>query len=195
MENTTSKGPFDILISRLADEGKVGLTAAEALLAQAEKDPQKLASSADRIAKFMKHRDLNVRSAVARILGCIGSKVCLDALIECLRTEREEVLCTRCSYSCWSAEPLYFWIASGLSGSSKFFAEKTPASARALITVVCDSQISKKARAAAMKALSDFNFDDIGVDIPKKAIDIASEFAASDDPVVAEGGLSLLGKV
>lgn len=179
---------IDILMDRLEAGGSSAEKAASSLENQARRQGSAMDNYVPRLAKCLQSSDFGVRAAVASALGEIGTAKASNALLKALETASPSELQTECGYSCWSDEPLYYWLVSRLAKPQDKHVAKL------LVSIIASDNYPAPVRACAMGQLSyDLDLEDYGLSLPDNLMDVLEDFSASDDEDVSEGAIRLLG--
>lgn len=179
----------DILVRRLLAKDPIAEKAAEALQEQADCNGNQMAQYVPALVPYLTSSNFNVRAAISRALGGIGTEEAIEALQAAVLISSEKELATECGYSRWSEEPFYYWLLSGIAKRRK------TANAQALIDILASQRVSRIVKSGAMQQLAHFKKDDIGISLPHDFIDMLEEFASSEDEDIASGAIDMLGRV
>ena len=159
------------------------------MIDQSRRHGKKLESRIDKLQPFLRDRDLGTRAAISKILGNIGTSEAIGLIVAALMFTSEKELNTKCRFSCWSAEPLHYWFASGIGET------KNRETALVLISLLDSEHLSASTKSSIMTELSFYDLEFYEVPLPKNVVDILEELAMSKDKNIAGGAIRLLGLV
>lgn len=181
--------PVQILISKLGIDGNTAVKAAEALIDQARRHASQLDDAVEHISPFLHSDNFNVRAAVAKVLGHIGTPKSIKAIFQAFEACPAAELATDCNFSCWVAMSLSKWFAAAIAE------HETKLSAKTLVSLLSSKSLPDASKAAVMDKLGSFDLDELNVKLPGNIVEILEKFAASDDPEICDGAINMLGKV
>lgn len=189
MSNSNISRPVQILIEKLGSEGSISQKSAEALIDQARRHGSSLEDAVAQLSPYLYGDNFSVRVAVASVLGHIGTQKAIKAIAKAFESCSADELAMECNFGVWSEESLSTWFASAIGES------ENRVSAKALISLLSSKSLPDAAKARVMHQLGYFDLDDLNVKLPGDIVETLERFASSDDPDIAEGAISMLGKL
>jgi hypothetical protein len=177
-----------ILVAKLDGPKAIALGAAEALLDVARDRRCDLDPYVMDFCLRLGAGDVDVASALANALGKWGSDTAVSTLGAATKTMDAMRLLQPASYSCFSKEPLSYWLVTSIADP------QTATSAVVLSGIIQKQSLPSPVRSLALKELSQFigKFPD-AASVVNDVKALALEYASSNDPAVAEGALAFLG--
>ena len=180
---------IEILIGKLSTSGDTATHAASALVDQAQRNGSMMATFVPQLSSYLYSPNFEVRAAIATAIGNIDCPKAVDALSNAVNEIPASDLQHKCCYSCWSKEPLHYWLIAGIAENQNRH------SAQALLSLVCLKSLPDTTRSCAMGQLAYFDLEDYELNLPDNFVEILDAFASSADSDIAMGAIRMLGQI
>ncbi|NOY29230.1 MAG: restriction endonuclease [Planctomycetes bacterium] len=199
---SNSKTPINIFLSRMAQETKLSVTAANALLEFTKNNPTIASSYAEDIAAYTQSSNMALRALAGSILSLLDTEQSLHILFTCIAKQDKDDIARKVEVEGYCGEPLICWMLNNLSSGNDNCSGKYHRTAIDYLVAIASDRESypELACAVAMNELYYYTqsyHDDIRAEVkfPQNLFDSTTSMVDSNIELVSSASLQLLAHI